>query len=159
MELQRLETQLARSFEGGAWHGPSVLEALKDVTPEMAHGHPLSGAHSIWELVLHLSGAYLLVLRRLRGEDAQLTPSEDWPPVPPPTPAAWADAVRSLQDLNVQARTAIRSFSPAKLDDPLTPGAPYAAYVQFIGLTQHDLYHAGQIVLLKKAWPGSAPPR
>jgi hypothetical protein len=57
-ELERLEAQLKRSFEGEAWHGPSVLEALKDVTPQMAGVHHISGAHSIWELVLHLSGTY-----------------------------------------------------------------------------------------------------
>ena len=87
IEIERLETQLTRSFAGGAWHGPSVLDTLKDVTADMAHSHPVAGAHSIWELVLHLGGTYRLVLRRLRGEDAQLTPSEDWPSVPSPTPA------------------------------------------------------------------------
>lgn len=75
-ELERLETQLRLSFEGGAWHGPSVLEALEDVTPEAAYAHPVAGAHSIWELVLHLGGTYRLVLRRLQGSDAQpLQPS------------------------------------------------------------------------------------
>ena len=150
-ELERLEAQLKRSFEGEAWHGPSVLEALKDVTPQMAGVHHISGAHSIWELVLHLSGTYRLVLRRLQGEDAQLTPAEDWPAVPPPTSAAWDETVRSLHALNEQVRGAIRRFSPEQLDHPLSPGAPYTAYTQFIGITQHDLYHAGQIVLLKKA--------
>ena len=103
-ELERLETQLTRSFEGGAWHGPSVLDALKEVTPEMAYGHPLTGAHSIWELVLHLSGTYGLVLRRLGGEDAQLTPSEDWPPVPSPTLSAWSDAIVLLKRAYDQGR-------------------------------------------------------
>jgi hypothetical protein len=151
-ELERLEAQLKQSFEGEAWHGPGVLEALKDVTSEMAHAHPISGAHSIWDLVLHLSGTYRLVLRRLHGEDAQLTPVEDWPAVPSPTPSAWVESVRSLQELNQQLRAAVRRFSPEQLDQPLTAGAPYSAYTQFIGVTQHDLYHAGQIAMLKKAW-------
>jgi uncharacterized damage-inducible protein DinB len=151
-ELDRLETQLKRAFEGGAWHGPSVLEALNDVTPDEAYAHPVTGAHSVWELVLHLGGTYRLVLRRLEGEDAQLTPTEDWPPVPPPTLSAWREAIRSLQDLNEQVRDAVRRFRPEQLDQPFTPGAPYTAYMQFIGITQHDLYHAGQIAILKKAW-------
>jgi uncharacterized damage-inducible protein DinB len=151
-ELDRLEAQVKRSFEGGAWHGPSVLEALKEVTPQEAHAHPIAGAHSIWELVLHLGGTYRLVLRRMHGEDAPLTPSEDWPSLPSPTPAAWQEAIRSLKELNEQVREAIRTFNPQQLDQPLTPAAPYTAYTQFIGITQHDLYHAGQIVLLKKAW-------
>jgi uncharacterized damage-inducible protein DinB len=150
-ELERLEAQLRRSFGGEAWHGPSVLEALKDVTPQVACDHPIRGAHSIWELVLHLSGTYRLVLRRLLGEDAQLTPAEDWPAAPAPTPSAWQQALRSLQELNEQMRGAIRHFNPQQLDRPLTPEGAYSAYTQFIGITQHDLYHAGQIVLLRKA--------
>ena len=55
-ELERLEEQLRLSFEGEAWHGPSVLEALDDVTADVASAHPIDGAHSIWERVLHLTG-------------------------------------------------------------------------------------------------------
>ena len=150
-ERERLEAQLERAFEGGAWHGPSVLEALEGVTPEQAHAHPVAAAHSIWELVLHLAATYRLVLRRLQGENAQLTPAEDWPPVPSPTAAGWNDSVRSLRELNEQLRDAVRRFKPDQLDRPLPAGSPYTAYTQFIGITQHDLYHAGQIAILKKA--------
>jgi uncharacterized damage-inducible protein DinB len=150
-EVGRLEEQLRLTFEGPAWHGPSVLEALEGVTPEAAHAHPIAGAHSVWELVLHLSGTYRLVLRRLGGGAPQLTPAEDWPPVPEPTAANWRDAVHSLRSLNQQIRHAVRGFDPARLDQPITPEPPYTAYTQFIGITQHDLYHAGQIAILKKA--------
>jgi hypothetical protein len=57
-ELARLEEQLQRSFEGEAWHGPSLRETLDGVTAEEASRHPIPGAHSIWELVLHLAGTY-----------------------------------------------------------------------------------------------------
>jgi uncharacterized damage-inducible protein DinB len=150
-EPERLVSQLRRSFEGGAWHGPSVLEALEGVTPEAAHAHPIAGAHSIWELVLHLGGTYGLVLRRLEGDGTPLTAAEDWPPVPSPTASNWRDAIRALQRLNERVREAVRRFDPGKLDAPLIPESPYTAYTQFIGITQHDLYHAGQIAILKKA--------
>ena len=121
------------------------------MTPEAAFARPVANAHSIWELVLHLAGTYRLVLRRLRGEEAQLAPSEDWPPVPSsPTAEGWSDAIRSLTERNAEIRRAVAAFDPRALDRPLTPGSPYTAYVQFIGITQHDLYHAGQIALLKK---------
>ena len=149
-ELERLEAQLRQSFEGGAWHGPSVMETLKDITPEAASVHPVVGAHSIWELVLHLAGTYGLILRRLQGNGAQLTPAEDWPAVPPPTTSNWREAVRALQQLNQQLRSAVLGFDAQRLDQPLTSES-YNAYTQFIGVTQHDLYHAGQIALLRKA--------
>jgi uncharacterized damage-inducible protein DinB len=150
-ELDRLEDQLRLSFEGAAWHGPAVVEALAGVSSEQAAAHPIDGAHSIWELALHLAGTYRLVLRRLRGDGAELTPQEDWPPVPPPTSKDWQDTVEMLHRLNQDLRSAVRTFSAERLDTPLVAAAPYTAYTQFIGITQHDLYHAGQIALLKRA--------
>jgi uncharacterized damage-inducible protein DinB len=74
-ELARLESQLRAAFEGPAWHGPAVLELLRDVSPAEAAARPIAGAHTIWEVVLHLTGAYDLVLRRMRGDGRQLTPA------------------------------------------------------------------------------------
>jgi uncharacterized damage-inducible protein DinB len=157
-ELQRLDTQLRLAFEGPAWHGPSVLESLAGVTAEQASAHPVAGAHSIWELVLHIAAGHRLVLRRLKGDGSPLTDAEDWPPVPEPTQANWDDAVGSLRALNRELRSAVLAFDPAGLDRPLVPEPPYSAYTQFIGLTQHDLYHAGQIAILKKALVAGANP-
>lgn len=150
-EVSRLEEQLGRALEGEAWHGPSVLETLEGVSAEQAAAHPIAGAHSIWELVLHLCGAYGLVLRRLGGDGRQLTEPEDWPSVPEPTAENWSNSIHALKQLNEYLRNAVRSFSEERLDQQLVPEAPYTAYTQFIGITQHDLYHAGQITLLKKA--------
>jgi uncharacterized damage-inducible protein DinB len=150
-ECERLETQLRLSFEGGAWHGPGVLECLEGISTEAAFEHPIAGAHSVWELVLHLCATYQLVLRRLAGDARQLTPEEDWPAVGPPTPDGWQQANRALRELNGKLRRAVLNFDPERLDEPLVPEPPYTAYTQFIGITQHDLYHAGQIVLIKRA--------
>jgi uncharacterized damage-inducible protein DinB len=150
-EVSRIEEQLRRSFEAGAWHGPAVLESLAGVSHQDAHAHPIEGAHSIWELVLHLGGAYRLVLRRLGGDGSQLTADEDWPAVPAPSADAWQAAVRELARLNQDLRSAVRGFPADRLDEPLVAESPYPAFTQFIGLTQHDLYHAGQIAILKRA--------
>jgi uncharacterized damage-inducible protein DinB len=156
-ELDRLEEQLRRALEGDAWHGPSVLEVLDGVTAAQAAAHPIAGAHSIWELVLHLCSDYGLVLRRLGGDGRQLTESEGWPNVPEPNAENWSDSVRQLRQLNAELRRAIRSFPQERLDEPLVPESPYTAHTQFIGVTQHGLYHAGQMVLLKKAFASEHP--
>ena len=96
-ERERIEDQLRRGLEGGAWHGPAVLELLAGVTAAQAHARPIPGARGIWELVLHLGGAYRLVLRRLRGDATQLAPDEDWPPVPEPSEANWTAAVEGIR--------------------------------------------------------------
>jgi uncharacterized damage-inducible protein DinB len=150
-ELQRLEEQLRLSFEGEAWHGPSVMEALDGITADVASAHPIEGAHSIWELVLHLAATYRLVLRRLSGDSRPLSPEEDWSAVPTPIEANWSAAVEELRRLNAQLRDAVSNFREDRLDEPIVEHPPYPAYAQFIGTTQHDLYHAGQIVLLKRA--------
>jgi uncharacterized damage-inducible protein DinB len=154
-EPERLEEQLRRSFEGEAWHGPSVLESLAGVSAEVASQHPIAGAHSIWELVLHLIGTYRLVLRRLRSDGTPLAAQEDWPPPPAFTPVAWNGTIQTLTDLNHELRQAIAAFPAERLDSALVPGAPATAYTQFIGVTQHDLYHAGQMAVLKRAAAGA----
>jgi hypothetical protein len=101
--------------------------------------------------VLHLAGTYRLVLRRLGGEGRPLSPEDDWPPLPAVTPQNWRDAVDALRPLNQDLRRAVWAFAPDRLDTPLVADPPYSAYTQFIGITQHDLYHAGQIAMLKRA--------
>lgn len=150
-ELTRLEEQLRLALEGGAWSGPSVLEAIAGVSAEQASSHPIPGAHSIWELVLHITTDYTLVLRRMAGDGRPLTPEEGWPPCPPAKAENWQRAVEALRRLNQQLRDAVRAFPGERLDEPLVPEVPYTAYTQFIGVTQHNLYHAGQMSLLKQA--------
>ena len=150
-EVKRLEEQLRRALEGEAWHGPSVLELLAGVSAAQAASHPIAGAHSIWELVLHLRSDYDLVLRRLAGDGRHLTAAEDWPACPASTEENWQQTVLELKHLNKKLRQAVRDFPVERLDDLLVPEVPYSAYMQFIGVTQHNLYHAGQIALLKRA--------
>src|SRR4030095_4142185 len=111
-EIERLQEQVRRSFEGDAWHGPAVLEVLAGVTGDEAAAPPVAGGPSIWELVLHLAGTYRLVLRRLGGDGAPLSPEDDWPPLPEVTPENWRDAVDALRPLNQDLRRAVRAFAP-----------------------------------------------
>ena len=150
-EISRLEDQLRRALEGEAWHGPSVLESLAGLTATQAASHPIAGAHSIWELVLHVRSDYDLVLRRLAGDGRELTLAEGWPACPPTNEENWEQTVQELKLLNKKLRQAVRGFPNERLGDPLVPEVPYTAHTQFIGVTQHNLYHAGQIALLRRA--------
>jgi hypothetical protein len=159
-EISRLHEQLQRVFERDAWHGPALLENLEGVTAAEAVRHPIPGAHSIWEIVLHVAATYGVVLRRLTGDARQMTPAEDWPAVPahrdaPALDDAWRTAVDDLRRANAELRRAVRGYAEQKLDQPIVDGVAYSAYVQFIGLTQHDAYHGGQVALLKRALAGA----
>jgi uncharacterized damage-inducible protein DinB len=149
-ETARIADQALKMFEGGAWHGPSVLEVLANVNAEMAASYPIPSAHNIWELVLHLIATQDLLLRRIRGEVAGLKTEDFWLPVPPVSEPAWAETVERLKRQETELRQAIGDFPDERLDVVLMTGGS-TAYNNFHGHVQHNAYHAGQIALLKKA--------
>ena len=152
-DMELIADQISRAFRGESWHGPSVREVLAGVSAEDAAAHPIPGAHSIWEIVLHLIGGYNLVLRRVRGEHVHLSPEEEFPAVAHSSAEAWHESQHTLEQLNRQLQSAVRAFPAERLSQEF--GSEYSAYVQFCGTPQHDLYHAGQIALLKKALSAS----
>ena len=146
-EIQRIQDQLRRAFEGEAWHGPSLMELLEGVDAARAAARPLPRAHSIWEIVLHIAACEDEARRRIEG-DAVEPALEAWPPVHNSDEAAWREAIAVL----TRGQEALRR-SIAKLDDTglgaRAPGKEYDIYVLLHGVIQHDLYHAGQIAVLK----------
>jgi uncharacterized damage-inducible protein DinB len=149
-ESSRIADQALKMFEGGAWHGPSVMELLADVGPEVAASYPIAGAHSIWELVLHLIATQDAILKRMEGIPAGLKTEDFWLPVPPVSDIAWRETVDCLKRQEKELRAAIDRFPDARLQEVLVPGGSFA-YTMFHGHVQHNAYHAGQIALLKKA--------
>jgi uncharacterized damage-inducible protein DinB len=143
--------QLRRAFEGDAWHGPSLLELLEDVDAATAAAKPLPDAHSIWELVLHIAAWDRAGLRRLEGEKAKLKEKANFPPVPEsPTEDAWRKAVAAVTQTHQTLVETVGGLKKKRLRDQV-PGKPYDFCHMFHGIAQHELYHAGQIAILKKA--------
>ncbi len=149
-ELERIADQLKRAFEGNAWHGPSVMEVLNGVTTQQATTRVFPKAHTIWELALHIGAWEDACLRRLHGERAELSDAEDWAPVTNSSDAGWEQLKLMLQRGNQALRDAVARIEEHRLDEPIVPGMP-SVYVTVQGVVQHDLYHAGQIAILKKA--------
>jgi uncharacterized damage-inducible protein DinB len=150
-ETKRIKDQLTRAFEGEAWHGPSVFEVLAGVTAEQAAAHPVAGAHSIWEIALHICAWERIGRRRIdEWVPIEVTPEEDWPPVGETSEHAWKNALNRLKLNHVTLEEVIARLDEAKLQE-MVPGTPYNVYFLLHGVIQHDLYHAGQIALLKKA--------
>lgn len=150
-EIRRIRSQLRHAFEGPAWHGPSVRELLSDVTAEVAADRPVAGAHSIWEIALHIATWERVVRQRLEGELMGDPPAEvDWPEVSETGNEAWQRTLAELEEGNRALRDAIARLDETRLDD-IVPEKVYSVYFMLHGCIQHDLYHAGQIALLKKA--------
>ena len=149
-EVDRIVDQLKRAFEGEAWHGPSVLETIEGISSQQAAARPFNDIHSIWEIVLHIEAWERAILRRLRGDRAQLPAEEDWPPVAATSDAAWEQTRQSLSQGHDDLRHEIGRLDESRLEQPIIEGMP-SVYVTLHGIVQHDLYHAGQIAILKKA--------
>jgi uncharacterized damage-inducible protein DinB len=153
-EVDRIRDQFRRAFDGEAWHGPSVLQLLDGITAQQAASHPIPGAHSIWELTLHIAAWESACRRRLEGDPAQLTDTEDWQPVADTSEAAWESTKQSLIDNHRELLNTIANLDESRLNEPIIkdPNTPFSSvYVTLHGGVQHDLYHAGQIAMLKKA--------
>lgn len=150
-EAARIADQLARAYNGDAWHGTPLLGLLEGVTGEQAFSHPVRRAHSIVELVLHIGTWMEVVRRRLSGEVVQLTSAEDWPrPFGARDEAEWQQALATLDHSYRALHRTISTLSDKKLEQ-VCPGKDYPNYVMLHGVVQHLLYHAGQIALLKAA--------
>ncbi len=151
-ESTHIADQLRRAFDGEAWHGDSLFEILENVTAAKAAARPIKSAHSIWELVLHIAAWDGAVLRRFGGLAVELTPAENFPPVTDPSETAWANALTTVRRVHEELIQAVSVLPDTRLSDmvPGKEGAHYTFYYMLHGLVQHELYHAGQIALLKK---------
>ena len=151
-EIDRILDQLKRAFEGNAWHGPSLKELLIGVTAAQAHARPLENGHTIYELVRHIAVWEDVGRRRLEGDPAEVPISspEDWPPGDDASEAAWEQAKDALERGHQTLVDAISRVPESRLDEPILEGKS-SVYVTLHGVIQHDLYHAGQIAILKKA--------
>ena len=153
-ECNRIANALASAIDGEGWYGDSVREILKGITAKQALARPIANAHSIWELVLHVDAWVKFFRGAMQGIPipawATMPKELDWPPVIATTDEAWQQAVNSFFSNHQEVLGAIKEFDDARLESTV-PGRTYDFYHLFGSATQHAVYHAGQIALLKKA--------
>jgi uncharacterized damage-inducible protein DinB len=155
-DFDALRDDLRKVYDGEPWHGSSIRDVLKGVDANTAALRSIPSAHTIWELVLHMTGWTREVASRVRGADAK-SPPEDWPaPRTDGGEAAWRSAQDELaaahKDLegavdSLRADDLVRWISD-KRDPALDTGLTVGTVIR--GLLQHHTYHQGQITLLKR---------
>jgi uncharacterized damage-inducible protein DinB len=146
----QLRQLLHRAYFGPAWHGPAVAELLADVTAAQAAAPPKAGSHSIWQLVAHMTAWRDEVRRRLHGPGRKLTEGENWPTIDDASEAAWQAMLERSHTSQRALEEDVAGFSDEQLTaaaDNLPGGREELLHV----VIHHDLYHAGQIALLKAA--------
>ena len=144
---ERLLDQLNRAFGGEAWHGPALRNLLDGVTEEKANAHPIRGAHSILELVVHVANWNETVAKRVGGIAVDSKDVDDWADI---TKVTWKDALEKLERAQSKLADAVARLSTEELEQPIA-GAKRSRFGEIAGALQHGVYHSGQIALLKKA--------
>ena len=161
----QLSNHIKRTISGPMWHGPSLDELLASVSSDQAAARPITGAHSIWEIVLHVTAWAEIALARLHGQrTGDPAPDGDWPPVSGSDPksgaapgsdaaANWQAALERLRESYRGLATDTRRLEPSAFDEKVA-GADYSVSNLLHGVIEHGTYHGGQIALLKRALEG-----
>jgi len=148
---------LDEAFERKAWHGPNLRGSLRGLSPAEAARRPAPGRHCIWEIAVHCAYWKYAVRRRLTGEKrgSFALESSNWFRRPGAgvrggdLERAWRDDVALLVSEHRTLREAVSALSPADLD-LRSKGSRQTNLTLVRGVANHDLYHAGQIQLLKR---------
>jgi uncharacterized damage-inducible protein DinB len=151
-EIEKIKDQLQRVFAGDAWHGPSLHEALAEVTAEKAIAKPGNNMHSIWEILLHITTWEEAIRRRVIGDVVKVSDAEDWRCVTDSSERAWRNALAAAEEVHQKLLNEISRLSDADLDRLVVSqeGFEHSLYVSLQGVIHHLLYHTGQIALLKR---------
>jgi uncharacterized damage-inducible protein DinB len=148
---KNLATHLEQTVTGPMWHGPALAQVLQAVTHDRAAMRPIPGAHSIWEIVLHIAVWAEIARARLKGEaTGDPTPAEDWPPVSSTSLEDWRIAVERLAFSHRLLAADVRELDDQRLDATV-PGLAYSVSVLLNGVVEHGTYHGGQIMMLSRA--------
>jgi hypothetical protein len=143
--FESLILMLEVAFRKQAWHGPNLRGSLRGVTAGQALWRPSPERHSIWELTLHTAYWKYAVRRRLTNQKRGSFPREGSNWFRPPEEASqksWANDVQLLVNEHKLLISAVQSLQPADLN------GDNLRYIH--GAAMHDVYHAGQITLLKR---------
>ncbi len=149
-EVELIAEQIASGYRDGAWPGVSVRALFHGLSPADAAAHPIAGAHSAWEIALHLGFWHDAVRRRLEGEVVEYQLDEDWPAPAAATEENWCAVLDELDQALEALVDAVRLLTPDRLAQ-LVPGRAFTVYFMLHGVPQHDLYHGGQVMFLSKA--------
>jgi DinB superfamily len=144
------------SFRRRAWHGPNLRGSFRGLSARHAAWRPAPGRHNIWEFVLHAAYWKYAIRRRLTGEKRGSFPLKGSNFFPRPvilTEKAWRDDVRLIGDEHRKLIAVIQHHVPGILSKA-SPVQRKAVIRMLYGIAFHDVYHAGQIRLLRRIITG-----
>jgi DinB family protein len=150
-DLNQLLAILDQAYDHRSWHGTNLRGSSRGLSLQQAAWRPARGRHNIWELVVHSAYWKYAARRRLTGEARQSFPvkGSNWFARPvETTEKAWRSDIALLDEMHRRLRDAIGRFPPTKLHHK-NGGSTDTNFSLIAGVAAHDLYHAGQVQLLK----------
>jgi hypothetical protein len=144
-----------QAFDHKGWHGTTLRGSLRGMNHVQALWRPAPGRHNIWELTLHAAYWKYAVRRRLVGDamGSFTRKPSNWPSVPnDANQKAWKLDIRLLESEHRLLRDTVRTLIPAMLEER-SPQGVWTNAEEIHGVAAHDLYHTGQIQLIKKLMP------
>jgi hypothetical protein len=152
LELELLVHLVDAGYDRKAWHGPNLKSTVRRLTVAQAVWRPNPKRHNIAEIVVHAAYWKYAVRRRLRGDrrGSFAHKGSNWFPLPNTIgDSTWRDCLTLLDDEHRTLRRAVAQFPAARLHD--IPAGSKVTYATLIyGVANHDVYHAGQIQLIKR---------
>jgi len=153
LEVAALVDVIDRAYRIRSWHGTNLRGSVRGLSAAHAAWRPRPDRHSIWELVVHCAYWKYVVWRRLTGAGRGSfgEPGSNWfrrPASETDSDVAWRADLARLDRAHRDLRAAVVRVPGARLDRAL-PGGRTTPRELLAGIAAHDLYHAGQIQLLK----------
>lgn len=151
-EIQQLLRALDQAYDRRSWHGTNLRGSLRGISAARAAQRPARGRHNIWELAVHAAYWKYAVWRQLSGAARGSFPlkGSNWFARPvEPTERAWRTDLALLGSMHGMLREAISGMLPRRLHETAR-GSAFTHADLITGAAAHDLYHAGQIQLLKR---------
>lgn len=156
-ETDLILRMIDQAFDRRSWHGTNLRGSIRGLDAGVAAWRPAPGRHNIWEITVHAAYWKYTVRRRLLGERRGSFPlkGSNWFPRPigrGDADALWQADVALLVSTHRSLREAVASIDAQALHAPL-PGGKTSTIDMLTGIAAHDLYHAGQIQILKRLRP------
>ena len=150
--IRYLLLAIDQAFDHSTWHGTNLRGSIRGLTAAGAMWRPRPGRHNVWEEVLHAANWNYAVRRRLTGEKRSsfALKGSNWFPAPERAgDREWKDARGLLDQMHQAFRRTVAGFPPEQLSRAVM-GSKWSAFDSILGVAFHDIYHAGQIQMLKR---------
>ena len=151
-EISRIQKMLKNSWNGPMWHGTNLSKVLEGIDYQKAFRKPAVGSHNIYELVTHMLCWRKFVLEHFTGNtsyNVELNSALDWPTQYEATEVNWKSTFTMLEQNHAELEKALSTVFDSQLEETV-PGKKFNWYVLIHGMIHHDIYHSGQISILKK---------